>query len=377
MHDQTILIGSERVRLTEGEIARPAYHLLDWSRYVAARIVTTRGCPYHCSFCDVAPLWGRRATYRDIRATVEEVIHIRDEHGITNFAIADDTFVLNRDRVKEFCLLLMERRAGVEWGCFGRINLMSEELISLMAEAGCRGIFYGIDSGSPNVLRRTHKELEVTSILPTLRVSAQYFEFVEASFIWGYPFESLSDFLQTLDLAAAASYLAPVVNVQLHLLSPLPSSPMYQGFVGDLLEPDADDKRWLLLPGVMLDPRASRLRNLVMQHAELFPGFFTFPTPDKEAKVDLLNDVVSAIEQTIGRVMVQESVHKLLSSRNRQVEEELLSQAASPSERIGTGLALGVFRRARHKQQETKPNAVSRHPALARQRSDTPVFNIL
>jgi anaerobic magnesium-protoporphyrin IX monomethyl ester cyclase len=55
--------------------------------------------------------------------------------------IADDTFVLNRERVKEFCHVLLDQQADIEWGCFGRINLMSEDLISLMAEAGCRAIF--------------------------------------------------------------------------------------------------------------------------------------------------------------------------------------------------------------------------------------------
>jgi radical SAM superfamily enzyme YgiQ (UPF0313 family) len=62
---------------------------------------------------------------------------------------------------------------------------MSEELIALMAKAGCAAIFYGIDSGSSRILDRTLKELSVESILPTLEISARYFDRIKASFIWG------------------------------------------------------------------------------------------------------------------------------------------------------------------------------------------------
>jgi anaerobic magnesium-protoporphyrin IX monomethyl ester cyclase len=142
---------------------------------------------------------------------------------------------------------LLDQQANIEWGCFGRINLMSEELISLMAEAGCRAIFYGIDSGSPRVLDRTLKELSVDSILPTLETSAKYFDRIEASFILGYPFETYEDFLFTLNLGAEASKLAPAVNIQLHMLSPLPSSPIYEEFKKTLVAPE---KGRLALPAV-------------------------------------------------------------------------------------------------------------------------------
>lgn len=375
--NKRILVGAERARLSYNAIGRPAFHLVDWPHYVAARVVTTRGCPYHCSFCDVAPLWGRKATYRDLDATVEEMIELRDRYGVNNIAIADDTFVLNRDRVKEFCSILIERDANINWGCFGRINLMSGELIELMARAGCRGVFYGIDSGSPSILKLTSKELEADSIIPVLRISAQHFEFVEASFIWGYPTETLADFEATMRLASEASLLAPIVNVQLHLLSPLPSSPMYKNFAGALVLPEADDKRWLLLPGVMLDARAKDLRELVLRDPDLFPGFFSFPTVDKPAKVSHLNEVLSSIEQVVGRALVDASVHSLLSRPSRQTELALLRGAKSPAEVIGTGLALVLFQRARSKGTARTAKPIERPPALARRRSDSGLVQIL
>jgi hypothetical protein len=72
-------IGTLGIRLLQ-RAPRPAYHLLDWAHYSAGRIITTQGCPYHCSFCDVAPLWGRKAVYRDVTSAVEEMVLLRDRY---------------------------------------------------------------------------------------------------------------------------------------------------------------------------------------------------------------------------------------------------------------------------------------------------------
>lgn len=368
-----VVEGPMRPRMMEGQLGSlPAYELLDWSRYSAGRIVTTRGCPYRCSFCDVAPLWGRKAVYRDVAAAVDEMILLRSRYGCSGVAIADDTFVLNRDRVRAFCNLLIERRVGMEWGCFGRINLMSEDLIELMAQAGCRAIFYGIDSGSPPILERTFKELDATTILPTLEISARHFQVVEASFIWGYPFETLDDFLLTLRLASDASQFAPTVNVQLHMLSPLPSSPVYREFTGRLLPPEPEDRGWMLLPGLLVDERAAAVRDVIAAEPRLFPGFFTFPTPDKQAKRAKLAEVSGALDAMLGRMVLDDSVRSLMTAEHDELESRLLSEADPGSERIGVGLALGMFRRTRlsaHRQ-TSRTLEGSRTASLVRQRND-------
>ena len=370
-----VVAGGPRSRIRDLQTApRPAYHLLDWAHYSAGRIITTRGCPYHCSFCDVAPLWGRKAVYRDVASAVEEMVLLRDRYHAIGISIADDTFVLNRDRVKEFCRVLLDRQVDMKWGCFGRINLMSEELIALMAEAGCRAIFYGIDSGSPRVLDRTLKELSVDSILPTLEMSAKYFDRIEASFIWGYPFENYEDFHCTLDLAASASKLAPTVNVQLHMLSPLPSSPIYEEFKETLVAPEVEDSRCLLLPALLFDERASLVREVIEKAPHLFPGFFCLPTPDKSQKRDRLREVFTALEAMIGRAILDEQIYGLWTNENPMLERELVNfpDTTSPSERIGTGLALGAFKRMRDKKRENgpAPKRPIRAPGLVRQRND-------
>jgi hypothetical protein len=330
--------------------------------------------PYHCSFSDVAPLWGRKAVYRDVTSAVEEMVLLRDRYRVVKVSIADDTYVLNRNRVKEFCHVLLDRKVEVKWGCFGRINLMSEELIALMAEAGCRAIFYGIDSGSSRVLDRTLKQLAVDSILPTLEMSAKYFDTIEASFIWGYPFEDYEDFLCTLDLAAKVSKFAPAVNIQLHMLSPLPSSPIYEEFKETLVAPEPEDCRCLLRPGLLFDERVGLVREVIQKAPHLFPGFFCFPTPDKAQKRGRVQEVFTALEVMIGRAILDERIHGLWTNGDPALEKELLVflDTASSSERIGTALALSAFKRMRDRKtgNGSPPKQPIRAPGLVRQRND-------
>ena len=343
-----LIAGASRARNRAlDELPLPSYHLIDWARYSTARIITTRGCSYRCSFCDVTALWGNRSVYRGLDATVAEIELLRDRFGKRYIGIVDDTFVLNRERVREFCKLLIERRVGIQWGCFGRINLMTPRLAELMARAGCRAVFYGIDSGSQPVLDRTVKKVDAEDILPVVRMSKEYFDCIEASFIWGYPFETLSDFRKTLEIAAEAAMLAPTVNVQLHMLSPLPLSPIYQEFPDGLVEPDAEDRSWLLLPAIFQDERAVELRALVRAAPDIYPGFYSFRTPAKAAKRKQLDRAMAVLNRVVGSTFFDQRRAKLLQEDDEAVEQEILGAHRFAADRIGAGLAVSFFRRCR------------------------------
>ena len=316
-------------------------------------------------------LWGNRSVYRQIDAVIDEILYLRDVHGKRVISIVDDTFVQDRKRVKSFCDKLIERRAGIAWSCFGRINLMSPELLDRMAEAGCNSIFYGIDSGSPDVLARTHKMVRPESVVPVIRHSASVFDMVEASFIWGYPFEELEDFKMTLDLVARVSEFSPRVNVQLHMLCPLPNSPIHREYPGPLLEPEAEDRPWLLLPAVLLDPRATEIANLVAAAPDLYPGFYTLPTPAKAEKRRLLQQVMSKLNRTIGQTMIDPRIGRLLDEESPEIERDLIQSQSDPCEQIGTGLALSFFRRSRRRRGVgAHPFEGHRRATLVRQRND-------
>lgn len=365
------MVGEARTRLLDLEsLARPAYHLAEWDAYGYARIITTRGCAYRCSFCDVTALWGNRSVYRDVDAVIDEMEFLRDVHGKSVITIVDDTFVQDRKRVRAFCERLLERRSGIAWSCFSRINLMSRDLAETMAEAGCRSVLYGIDSGSPAVLARTHKMVRAESVEPVIEYSAEVFDFVEASFIWGYPFEDLDDFRMTLDLAARVSRWAPRVNVQLHRLSPLPNSPIYREYPSPLLEPDPQDRPWLLLPAVLLEPRAEEIGRLVRAAPDVYPGFFTLPTPDEAEKRRLMGKIKRTLDRTIGATLFDPETARLLDEDAPEVERSLFDAETDSSGRLGVGLAISFFRRSRRRRGAgCDPLLGVRGPSLVRERN--------
>ncbi len=141
----------ERIRNLDG-LPFPAYDKTDLSEYTQAGVVTARGCPYHCTFCEVASLWGYHAEQRSVSSVVSEIKLLYDQ-GITSLHINDDTFVLDRKWVLDFCDVLKCEGIDVTWRCLGRINLMDKELLEKMADSGCVGVQYGVESGSENVLK--------------------------------------------------------------------------------------------------------------------------------------------------------------------------------------------------------------------------------
>ena len=370
-----ILDGGTRARRRQlDELPLPAYHLIDWKRYSHARLITTRGCSYKCSFCDVTALWGNRSIYRGLDATIAEIELLRDRYGRKSVAIVDDTFVLNRDRVRAFCKMLLERRTGIRWGCFARVNLMTPSLVELMAEAGCEAVFYGIDSGAESVLERTVKKVHAADVMPVLRLSARYFDKIEASFIWGYPFETLADFRDTMQLAAEASSLAPRVNVQIHMLSPLPMSPIYREFSDSLREPEIEDKPWLLLPAIFLDEGAATVREIVRAAPDIYPGFYTLPTPGKAAKRKLLQRSMRVLDRTIGMTFTDERTARLIEQDDEAAERMLFARQKHPADQVGVGLAIGFFRRVRRREgfcSGEQPFEGTRGPSLVRERTSS------
>lgn len=207
----------------------PDRSLLPSDRYTQAPLVTARGCPFSCAFCDIITMWGRTVGYRSIDDVVREVEAILAT-GITKINILDDTFTVNRRRVIAFCRAL--RHAGLEaqWSCFSRIDLVDDELLDEMVAAGCRSIYFGIDASTEDGWEKINKHLDRDKILATVQKALTRCS-IWTSFIWGYPFESFNDFAMTIDFAHEIAQLNELfphrVTVQLHFLSPEPATPLF------------------------------------------------------------------------------------------------------------------------------------------------------
>ncbi|PPK65013.1 radical SAM protein [Actinokineospora auranticolor] len=141
-------------------IAPPAVNLLDMSSYDAtATLITSRGCPFSCSFCTVHATVGKKFRSRASEKVVDEVEHYVTEHGIRRFFIEDDNFTFDIDRVREICRAIRARGLDVELHLPNGMTVvkLSEELVEDMAGAGFRSLFLGLETTDMARLRKIRK----------------------------------------------------------------------------------------------------------------------------------------------------------------------------------------------------------------------------
>jgi anaerobic magnesium-protoporphyrin IX monomethyl ester cyclase len=209
----------ERIRNLD-DVAFPAYERVNMEAYDNISIVSGRGCPFRCSFCDVGPLWENRTVFRSIENVIAELKLLKGTHRQKRVSIADDTFDLRRNRTEAFCGEM--KGLGLNWSCLARIDLLDEKLLETMASAGCDCVFLGVESGSDAVLKMIKKRLTIKEATEKVALSTKYMKQVITSFIWGFPFETMDDFKSTLFSVVSMWYLGAMAGLK--LLSPMPLS---------------------------------------------------------------------------------------------------------------------------------------------------------
>ncbi len=261
-------------------LARPARRHLSCGSYAEFPILTARGCPYKCVFCDIAPNGGRRVGRREIPDVVDEIVEIQDLFGITQFGILDDVFSLERRRVEAFCQEILRRGVTIEWGCMCRTDLLDPALMDAMREAGCRRLFLGIESGAKRVRAIAGKGLMVENVERLIAEATGRFR-VSPSFILGFPFEEMAEFEQTLMLASYSASLG--ARPQMSILSPLPSADLTRSgayeiafdptLVSGIAYPRRDETAKDLAGSIL----SAEISDLIRSDPVVFSAFYHFP----------------------------------------------------------------------------------------------------
>jgi anaerobic magnesium-protoporphyrin IX monomethyl ester cyclase len=266
-----------RARIKEPDtIPPPAYDKVDHSAYTSVSIITGRGCPYRCMFCDVGPLWGNRTTYRSIENVIEELSLLKDRYGHGMVNLADDTFDLRKDRAEALCGEIS--KLHMTWTCLARIDLLDERLIETMAHSGCKSIFLGIESGSDSVLQKIGKKFTIKEATIKTELCTRYMDKVVTSYIWGFPFETLDDFKQTILSVVSMWELGAMAGLK--LLSPMPLSPLGIQYRDRLEFSDDFCSVFASLGNVVPGEMSKRaglpdeLKKIIKNHPEIFSGFY-------------------------------------------------------------------------------------------------------
>jgi anaerobic magnesium-protoporphyrin IX monomethyl ester cyclase len=231
-------------------IAKPARYLLDNQKYrypLAGQrnigtMITSRGCPFRCSFCDksVSGSTWRARTAKDV---VDEMESMQQEFGIQFINMYDDNFTLHRKRVMDICEEIVRRGLKMSWKCEGRVDNLDDALLQAMKNAGCTMIAFGVESGNADSLALLRKDIDIEQTEQTFRLMQAVGVKSLAYMILGVPGETLEDVWTSIRFAKdiGADY------VQFSSLSAMPGTPLSMQFdsgasVRNFLDADVERK---------------------------------------------------------------------------------------------------------------------------------------
>lgn len=157
------------------QIPFPAWHLLPLHKYSVPAtganvtkqvfaIISSRGCPHNCIFCDSHTIFGRKFRGRSAQNMFDEIAYLNKTFNAEQFDFVDDTITINRHRVNEFCNLILSNSLKIKWMCNARVNTVNLEMLKLMRKAGCVRVEFGVESGDLEVLKRIKKGITVEQI---------------------------------------------------------------------------------------------------------------------------------------------------------------------------------------------------------------------
>lgn len=186
------------------ELPRPSYkHFkLDKYRLFGRKIlpvITSRGCPFQCSFCVTSRVFGKKFRARTSKSVLDELEWLKDVYDADAFTFYDDTVTFDQKRIIEICEEMRKRKIGLPWDCQTRVDRISKEILVKMKEAGCQQVFFGIESGSQKILDAVKKGTTVEQNERAIKLAKETGLFVAVSVIVGYPGETAETLKQTFN----------------------------------------------------------------------------------------------------------------------------------------------------------------------------------
>ncbi|MBF0545874.1 MAG: cobalamin-dependent protein [Candidatus Riflebacteria bacterium] len=198
-------------------------------------MLTSRGCPYLCSYC--FHMWERKVRFRSTENIINEIKQVKAKYGTPQFSFKDDSFTVKESHVLNLCEALDKEKLKIGWSCTTRVDLLKDSLLKIMKKSGCNVLSVGVESGSERILAETEKGITHSQIRSAARLLNENRIFWSGYFMIGLPTETEKDIEETL---AFVGKVKPYYS-GLGVYNPFPGTKLFdQGVKLGLLDPAPD-----------------------------------------------------------------------------------------------------------------------------------------
>jgi radical SAM superfamily enzyme YgiQ (UPF0313 family) len=253
----------------------PAFHLTgELATATSAPLELGRGCPFACSFCSTNDFFRRKFRLKSPQRMLADMRTIASRWGIRGFELTHDMFTVDRRKVVEFCDCMQASGEDFTWSCSARTDCVDEELLELMARAGCRAMFFGVETGSERMQRVIEKDLDVHRAREIITAAEHLGIETTVSLITGFPEETWDDVRCSVSMYMH-SLRHPGSSPQLNILAALAETPVHNKYRDQLILEE-------LCSDISHQGRTQNLldRNLIRAYPDIFPNFYLLPVPN-------------------------------------------------------------------------------------------------
>lgn len=213
------------------KIPFPARHLLKLDSYkliddhgkMMTTIISSRGCPYKCTYC-YKGIFGVSYRQRSPKNIIDEIVYCKEKFGYTSFYFVDDLFTLNSKRVEQLAIAIKRECIDISWQCLARVNNATPKMFKHMKESGCYKVHFGIESGNQNVINRVKKGITINQVRNAVKYCKDAGIKTKGYFMVGMPGDTIDTMRDTLDFAKELE----LDDVMFSITTPFPGTELWK-----------------------------------------------------------------------------------------------------------------------------------------------------